>query len=222
MTIARIVCLTVPFFAATIASADPLLDLPEAATFEAPATVVETPVAVVEPAEQSVADAMTEMADADPNIEVTNNADGDVVGMVMLSDILFGYDQSDLTPEAIAVLRAVSDKLKGSEGLELVGHTDSIGSSSFNAGLGLARAEAVRDWLVTEGGMSPEGISAASAGEDEPIAANRTDDGQDNPEGRALNRRVEFRIVEPDVAEVKTEELAALADDAPAAGPTVQ
>lgn len=182
--------LAISFFYGAAASADPVLDFPAPVAFDGGSTAPA-------PAVQSVADAMTEMAEDDPNIALTNNEAGDVTGMVMLSDVLFGYDEAALTAEAIDALRAVASKLSADAALEVVGHTDGIGSQEFNLALGQARAEAVRAWLVTEGGLSATAIQAASAGKAEPIAANRTADGRDNPEGRALNRRVAFRIVAP-------------------------
>jgi len=75
----------------------------------------------------------------------------------------------------------------------------------------------VRAWMVSEGHLNAADITATSAGEHDPIAANVDDTGRDNPEGRAQNRRVEFHIVEP----VETAALA-LQDIVPVQQTTVQ
>lgn len=69
--------------------------------------------------------------------------------------------------------------------LEILGHTDSIGSELHNLRLSISRAEAVMDYLRTNG-ISLARLSADGRGEAEPIADNGTD------VGRATNRRVEF------------------------------
>lgn len=67
------------------------------------------------------------------------------------------------------------------------GHTDSDGSEQGNLELSQARVDAVRDWVIAQGG-DPERIIAIGMGESEPIADNSTE------EGRAQNRRVEFLL----------------------------
>ena len=69
----------------------------------------------------------------------------------------------------------------------IVGHTDSIGSETYNLGLSIDRAEAVLEHL-RQRGVSLLRLSADGRGEADPIADNAT------PEGRATNRRVEFLI----------------------------
>jgi len=69
----------------------------------------------------------------------------------------------------------------------ITGHTDSVGSSAGNLRLSQERVDAVRDWVLAQGG-DPERLIAVGVGDAEPIADNAT------PEGRALNRRVEFLI----------------------------
>ncbi len=73
--------------------------------------------------------------------------------------------------------------------VEIAGHTDSIGTQEYNQRLSQARAEAVARWLV-EHGVDSTRIVAVGYGESQPIADNGTE------EGRALNRRVTFKIIE--------------------------
>lgn len=159
--------------------------------------------------QKPLADAMEEVAEADENLDLKLGEDGETLGIVMLSDVLFAYGKADLTPDAIATLSAIADKLPWVEGVELVGHTDSVGSADFNEALGLARARSVLAWLEAEGHADEGGITAISAGEREPVAENQFADGSDNPEGRAKNRRVEFRIVEASAPAQPEAEIAA-------------
>jgi integral membrane sensor domain MASE1 len=77
--------------------------------------------------------------------------------------------------------------------IEIDGHTDAIGSLSYNRQLSEARAKTVKDWLVTR-----EYISASTPitgyGKIRPISPNTNPDGSDNPIGRQKNRRVEILI----------------------------
>lgn len=67
--------------------------------------------------------------------------------------------------------------------LSIEAHTDNVGSNAANIMLGLDRARAVRDYLVTQG-VTPERIRISSAGEDAPVAPNTT------AIGRQQNRRI--------------------------------
>ncbi len=72
-------------------------------------------------------------------------------------------------------------------GIEITGHTDSVGPAQYNLELGLRRARFVANRLVDEG-VEPDMMTVESRGEDEPIASNAT------AEGRAKNRRVDIRL----------------------------
>ena len=112
----------------------------------------------------------------------------------MLSNVLFGFGDASLRPTTFDVLRVVAEQLEGVPAIEITGHTDSIGSDAYNAALGQRRADAVRDWLITNTALTADVVTARGVGEADPIAPNRTEAGADNPAGRALNRRVEFVI----------------------------
>ncbi|MFT4623478.1 MAG: OOP family OmpA-OmpF porin [Myxococcota bacterium] len=73
--------------------------------------------------------------------------------------------------------------------VEVAGHTDNRGGDAFNQTLSQRRAEAVLEFIVNAG-VPAERLLAVGYGEAEPIESNRTD------EGRAANRRVEFRLVD--------------------------
>lgn len=137
---------------------------------------------------------LEEVAAADPDLAVRTNEDGEVDAMVMLADVLFGFGDASLNPAALDVLAGVAEKLSDVPSLEITGHTDSIGDEAFNLDLGQRRADAVRDWLVANTAFDADVITARGVGETDPIAENRTAAGADNPDGRALNRRVEFTL----------------------------
>jgi OOP family OmpA-OmpF porin len=69
-----------------------------------------------------------------------------------------------------------------------VGHTDSVGSDSYNQKLSVKRAEAVKAYLVTKG-IEKNRVYTEGKGEKQPVADNKTS------EGRAKNRRVEIEVV---------------------------
>lgn len=75
----------------------------------------------------------------------------------------------------------------------VAGHTDNVGSSDSNLKLSIARAQAVRDWLIDASGIPATQFAIQGYGDTRPIADN------DTPDGRAKNRRVEITLV-PDTA----------------------
>jgi outer membrane protein OmpA-like peptidoglycan-associated protein len=72
---------------------------------------------------------------------------------------------------------------------EIEGYTDSTGSPEVNKKLGLARADAVRDYLYKQHQVPLHRMSAISYGEDNPVSSNKTRD------GRAQNRRVVIKVL---------------------------
>ncbi len=73
--------------------------------------------------------------------------------------------------------------------VEIQGHTDNIGSDAYNQKLSERRAQSVVTYLVQNFGIDISRLTAKGYGESKPIASN------DNAEGRALNRRVQFFII---------------------------
>ena len=110
------------------------------------------------------------------------------------SDVLFDFDKAELKPEADSELQKAADiiRQKGKGLILISGYTDSKGSDAYNKRLSLARAQAVKNWFEAQGlhqNYQTEGLGAAN-----PVALNANDDGSDNPEGRAKNRRVEIIV----------------------------
>jgi len=77
-----------------------------------------------------------------------------------------------------------------SVGFEISGHTSSEGDPTVNQSLSLERAEAVKNWIIQNGGIDPKRIKTRGAGSDEPIADNKTN------AGREKNRRIEFKALQ--------------------------
>lgn len=113
--------------------------------------------------------------------------------IVNISDVLFDFNQYTLKPGAREKMAKVSGILLAYPGLklQLEGHTDSIGTDEYNRLLSQKRADAVRDYLVSQG-VSAASVSAAGLGKDDPVASN------DTAAGRQQNRRVEM-VVSGDV-----------------------
>lgn len=115
--------------------------------------------------------------------------DGESV-LTLTSDLLFAFGSADLAPAGGAAIgQAVAALPQGAQ-VSVSGHTDSVGSDAVNQPLSEQRAQAVagviaqaRPDLV----LTVEGFGASR-----PVADNSSG-GEDNPEGRALNRRVEVR-----------------------------
>lgn len=127
------------------------------------------------------------------NLEARETDRGVVVN---LPDVLFEFGRADLTGDARAKIRTISDVLNNqAQGrrVSVEGHTDSIGSEAANQRLSERRAENVVMELENSG-VSPQRITAKGFGERYPVAPNSNSDGTDNPAGRAKNRRVEVVI----------------------------
>ena len=104
----------------------------------------------------------------------------------------FAFAKANLDQSARAELDAFAQKVSATPNYAILieGHTDAIGKSSSNKRLGMRRADAVKNYLVTQWKIDPGRFITRSFGEDAPIAPN------DTAEGRAKNRRAEiFRVV---------------------------
>jgi outer membrane protein OmpA-like peptidoglycan-associated protein len=111
--------------------------------------------------------------------------------LTLASDVLFDFDRSDLNAEARRRIDALAEELGelGGRTVTIEGHTDDQGDPAYNQRLSEARAEAVRARLAVELGDGFT-LEAAGYGETRPVAPNQKEDGSDDPEARARNRRV--------------------------------
>jgi outer membrane protein OmpA-like peptidoglycan-associated protein len=78
--------------------------------------------------------------------------------------------------------------------IELSAHTDSKGTDEYNLKLSDARAKSVVDYLISKG-IDAARLEAKGYGESAPVADNTRADGSDNPDGRQMNRRTEFKVL---------------------------
>lgn len=109
---------------------------------------------------------------------------------IVLQNVNFEFDKSTLTADAKTVLNDVAKGLVSQKDLrvEIAGHTDSKGSNAYNQKLSQSRAASVKSYLISQG-VAPGQLVSKGYGEVQPVATNDTD------EGRAQNRRVEFRVL---------------------------
>jgi len=100
----------------------------------------------------------------------------------------FESGSATLTPQGVAILDEMVAAMKqiGMPKVQIIGHTDSSGNRQANVSLSLARANSVRVYLIGKG-IPAESLTATGAGPDHPVTSNAT------AEGRARNRRIEFR-----------------------------
>ena len=110
--------------------------------------------------------------------------------------IYFAFDRANLIDFYKPIADSVVKFLKENPlyKIEIQGHTDNIGSNDYNINLSQNRADNVKAYLISKG-ISKDRISTKALGSSMPIVPNINTDGQDDPEGRARNRRLEFRII---------------------------
>ena len=111
--------------------------------------------------------------------------------VIVLENIFFDFDKSVLLPQSYVELHNLINLLNSQPNMkiELSGHTDNKGKDKYNLQLSLDRAKAVYDYLILAG-IDKKRLKFKGYGSTQPIADNKTD------EGRAKNRRVEFKITD--------------------------
>jgi len=110
------------------------------------------------------------------------------------SDLLFDFDKADIKKEAEPMLGNVVTVLKSypEAQVSIEGHTDSMGSESYNKTLSEKRASTVATYLISRNAVKAAQVKTMGWGKSKPIVHNTKPDGSDDPEGRAKNRRVEL------------------------------
>ncbi len=131
------------------------------------------------------------------------------VKTVFLRTIFFDFDKYSLTSQSKTTLDNLTDimRLFPEMNIIAIGHTDAIGAESYNLDLSKKRADSAIGYLKTKGIESGR-LQIKALGETEHIAINQNPDGSDNPEGRKFNRRVEFKVIKPELPNVKIEPVA--------------
>ena len=116
------------------------------------------------------------------------------------AESLFGFDKSQLRPEGQAALDGFARELEGTrfDSISVEGHTDRLGSSTYNQTLSLQRADAVKGYLVSKGRVDPMKIQSVGQGETQPVT--KPEDCKGNRQTPALvsclqpDRRVEIEV----------------------------
>ncbi len=118
------------------------------------------------------------------NIEEAIDRDGKAA----LYGILFDVGKSDIKPESAEALKQITDYLNANPAVKIivVGHTDNTGTYAGNITLSKARAESVKNYLISTGKIVASRLMSEGAGQYCPVTTNATE------EGRKLNRRVEI------------------------------
>lgn len=165
----------------------------------AAATALATPAVLgQESTEPQVRDLQFRVRDLTYKVSALDNSERveetpEQTSVTLSADVLFEFDQAELTPAAGQRLDDLADDLNelGPREIAIGGHTDGKGEPAYNQDLSVRRARAVQAALADrlDGEFT---FTVNGYGESEPVAANEKDDGSDNPEGRALNRRVEI------------------------------
>jgi outer membrane protein OmpA-like peptidoglycan-associated protein len=138
------------------------------------------------------AEARATAADLERQLEELKAKKTDRGAVVTLGDVLFDFDRASLRSGAQQNLYRLVTFLNENTDREILieGHTDSVGSDSYNLDLSLRRCESVRDFLVANG-VSASRMAVRGFGKAAPIASNATE------AGRQQNRRVEVVILDP-------------------------
>ncbi|MEQ3637323.1 MAG: OmpA family protein [Thalassolituus sp.] len=140
-------------------------------------------------------DGIPDNRDKCPNTIAGGKVDGDGCLLtnqtITFNNIGFELDSAKLTATSRPLVDRLGKALTSQTNfnVEIAGHTDSTGSAEYNETLSDKRAKAVRQYLI-DNGVAAERLTARGYGEMVPVASNETSS------GRAMNRRVEFRVSE--------------------------
>ena len=139
--------------------------------------------------------------DPDQNVITLINEIDEVIKIAenenfIISKVLYEYRSAEINEAAAIELDKLVLILKKNKdiGVELSSHTDSKGSDSYNMELSQKRAEKAVEYVLSKG-IEKRKIIAKGFGETQPVAPNELANGKDNPEGRAKNRRTEFKVI---------------------------
>lgn len=125
----------------------------------------------------------------------------------VIGRIYYDYDQARLRADSRDSLRKIMDIMNQfpTYVFEVGAHTDGKGTEDYNLALSKKRADAAMGYFRYEKKISPNRLITKAYGTSQPAAPNKTPDGKDDPKGRALNRRTEFKII----SELTPEQIAA-------------
>ncbi len=123
---------------------------------------------------------------------------------INLTPVYFNFDNFLLTADGEAQLQKIGRLMKDYPAVrvKLIGHADAKGTADYNLVLSQKRARTTLQYLLNLG-IEESRLSYTGLGEKNFVAINSNPDGTDNPEGRQLNRRVEYEITGTDDAVLK-------------------
>ncbi|WP_375559426.1 OmpA family protein [Bernardetia sp. OM2101] len=124
--------------------------------------------------------------------KLINNSSINKGKSITLKNIYFENGNATLKPESYQMLEEVAGFLNENQSisLEIIGHTDNVGTASQNLILSKERAQSIIDFLI-EKGVEKTRLKANGYGQERPIASN-----DDEKEGRELNRRIEVKVLD--------------------------
>ena len=133
-------------------------------------------------------EAQLRRATAGTGVDVSR--DGDVIKLNLPDGVTFDFNKTDVKPQFYPALNTIAGTLKeyNQTIVEVSGHTDSIGTDAVNQRISEQRANSVASYLMGQG-VQRERFEIVGMGKRYPIASNDTES------GRALNRRVEIRLL---------------------------
>lgn len=128
-------------------------------------------------------------AERDAKAMQVERLNDDLLRVSVASEASFDFDKAAIKPEFKPTLDQVAGVLRDDPNLriQVIGHTDSVGSETYNQQLSERRARATADYLISQG-VSASQVTIEGRGESEPRTSNST------AEGRAQNRRVEIYL----------------------------
>ena len=111
-------------------------------------------------------------------------------------NVLYDFNSANLSDSSYNSLYDLVEMMNQNPDIkiEVSSHTDNKGSISYNNNLSKRRAKNVMSFLL-DNGISRNRVVSVGYGETQPIAPNEFEDGSDNPEGRKINRRTEYKII---------------------------
>jgi len=118
----------------------------------------------------------------------------------VLRGVKFEFDSDRLLPESKVILKEVAETLSAYPNIkvDVEGHTDNIGTDAYNLGLSERRSITVQKFLESNGVVAKR-LRPVGYGESVPIDTNDTEAGREN------NRRVEFKVTNPDELKLEVE-----------------
>ncbi|HRP89949.1 MAG TPA: OmpA family protein [Edaphocola sp.] len=112
-----------------------------------------------------------------------------------MDNVFYDFNEATLRPESVTDLEKLIDLLRNNPSIsaKIYSYTDGRGNANYNEGLSQRRAQSVVNYLVNNGGIASSRLSAEGMGDKNKVAQ-EVIEGKDNPAGRQLNRRTEFKL----------------------------